>query len=481
MPKRRLPTEFEESQPKKRYRTETKEIALSSSKPPSSTQIEQFILQLINEETIKSKCTEETLEKGKNLVGEVKNLLLCDTQRSKIHTVVRLSGVVCSRYNVSILLKQEDTDNSLIAKAIIVENNCTCESIYSKFCEHIVAILYSVYKNGTRSVEFYKDMKEEIENYSKDILAKCITDLIVKRPEVSSTIKLLLKNKDIDEIESSFEAASKVISSGTRKARIQLNPILKEIDVDCSLIWSSILSGFQEFINEISTLCSSECACECHQEMSDISSCLCKTGNGDYSKIKIPINEWVLKVESLLNENNSTKSSNALVTMENIVKEYCSNVSKILSRSNNNNNNNNSENKFDINSSSLEIIKKFHEDHLIRNGKELCWRFALIIVRKDIHVDIRTFIGNSISKWIDDVPFELISYLNEIRCAAFDQTSGNGDNFCKNSLITAARAYEFYRTKNLDDLNNYWKNSNLPFTVERVRQLENFSFIELVR
>lgn len=460
-------------QPQKRYRTETEEIALSSSAPPSR-RTGEFLLQLVCEETITSRCTKEIFEKGKNLISEVSHLLVCNTQRSKLHPIIRLSGVVSNYFNVSIILQDENTENinTSIAKVFIYESKCTCEfiPIQKQICEHIVGVLAKIFYNGSRCVEFHQNLSTKIGNFSQEILAKCITDLITERPEVIPVVKSLLEPNDYNK-KPKYMYKNKVISSGNRKARVLPSNVIQEIEIDPNVISQSIREGFNKFMCDILQLCTQSCNCECHQEMCDDKTCNCKDGFGNISLFESPIKTCICTIDDYLKHNSPSSSSNALVAIEAVTKEFFSLVLQMQGKKN-------SEKKFA--SHCYEIISKYYMNNLINFGKELCWRFALIMVRREIYFDVRSLVGNSMTSWILFSPDELKSYITQIHSAAFDDSMGVEDCFISNPIITAARAFEFHRILDIDSLKEYWVNSKLPFTPERFLQL-NIGFHELVQ
>ena len=127
-----------------------------------------FILKLISDELIRSKCSKEVYEQAHTYIDSVTDLLLCNTEQSRVNIVVRLSGVVLGRFNNSICLRNRN--ESFIDRAEIISAKCSCDSLSShQLCVHTIAVLLAVFKKGVRIVELYKDLNQLIASQSNEV------------------------------------------------------------------------------------------------------------------------------------------------------------------------------------------------------------------------------------------------------------------------------------------------------------------------
>jgi len=262
------------------------------------------------------------------------------------------------------------------------------------------------------------------------------------------------------------------ITSGARKARIALGSVISELEVDPNQVAQSVDEGFHQFLLGFKDLCDNQtCECECHLEMNDVKNCNCTRGDGICRLLQEPVTMWLCRIDEYLKRGQGSDSSNALVAIEALVRQYAAQIKSLQLCE---------PTRRSQPVHCLKLAYRYHKDNLIQYCAELCWRFAVIIVRQDIFRDVKYLIGNAITTWIkDSCPPEISPFIVQIQAAAFDDTQGMSDSYLENKLITVARAYDFHRQQNDIALEEYWRSVKLPFTSKRFLEL-GIGFHELL-
>jgi len=250
----------------------------------------------------------------------------------------------------------------------------------------------------------------------------------------------------------------KAVSSGNRKAMISTNSVVGDLSVDPYEIIKSVANGFDLFVKSYHSACNPHnCRCNCHCDNMMGDNCDCQGNNGDYNHIKNVIGPIVDKIEGYLQEGKLESPSNAALVGEALVRGFGTQLNAIQYEDVNNT---------EIRTKQLTQIYLNHEDHFLKNGKELCWRLAILLVRDDIYMEVRTMIGNFLQQYLQDYHSVLKSYIIQLHYAANDKSNGISDKYKIQSLIVAARCCEFQRKNDIEGLKTYWLSSEVPCSLD---------------
>ena len=279
------------------------------------------------------------------------------------------------------------------------------------------------------------------------------------------------RNKDHETVIPPY-TTRRSVSSGKRKALVTSNSVVGDLEVDPFQILQELSSAFDLFVRSYKVPCKPlRCSCNCHSDMND-EICDCLYENlGEYDIVKRVVGPVITKIEHYLSQWELESASNAVLCAEALVRGFATQL-KIIQMEN--------EHFSDkiITNFPLEQSKavyEIHKDHFLKNGRELCWRLAVLIVRDDIFYEVRRMIGNFIEQWVVDCHAAFVSYVKQIEYAAFDKSHGVGDSYSIVPLIVAARASEYSRRKDFDGLQGYWISSGIPHVVDDfVRGNRNF-------
>src|SRR3990167_996961 len=387
------------------------------------------------------------------------NEILVKTIEQEQETI-EITGLVCETQRI--IFHLQTNKNKVPAELKLKNGKCNCNSFQEKdLCEHIISVLYYIYKNGSSSVEEFDSLSKLLENQSQENLVGCLKYLIGKRPEILSLVKEQLISKNQSNLSQRvFSAAWNPVivqkSPDSRKSRLLPLTRFTNLQFDPEKVIEEIKNGFDSFIRSYSPSCREKvyCTCTCHHrrhsdQMSDGSAaCDCNGSNGDYSFISKLLTKFVDQVNHFVQ---SKFLVDSLICMEAVLRAFATELNIIQLE------NETSTKKIVINFP-FDYSREAYQVHVEQfrfAASILCQKFAELVVLKDIDSELKFNVAEMIKNWESDAAIEVKPFLPQLIFACLDLSSGQNDSITNCPLVVLARKNEFKRAGDTDALLSY--------------------------